>query len=335
VFTSRHEHYRADTCRPVVEAQRAGAIGLWAVAHGAYPGVRLADEVLPELRSAGAWDVPAKQDWGLDWHRNEGIEFTCILSGRLGFAVDDQSFALCPGHLTITRPWQRHRVGLPGVEASKMVWIILDVGVRRPNQPWIWPEWLILTREERGRLTLLLSHNEQPVWKVEPELQRDFHKISLLARKTSRPFDRTRMALAINETLLAILELLTQRNVPLDETLTSSLRTVELFLAELPRHLDEEWSLDSMADHCGLKRSRFTSLCWQLTNRSPAHYLTQCRVEAAQRLLCRQPCLSITEVAFASGFCSSQHFANVFRNTTGQTPTWYRMKTSARCSDKS
>jgi AraC-like DNA-binding protein len=278
VFSSSLEYYHADTCEPVVAAARAGAIRLAAVAHGTYPGLKLPGTVLPELRSAGHWDVPREQTWGLDSHRNEGIEFTFLVTGRLGFAVDDKSFQLRPGHLTVTRPWQRHRVGRPNVEASQLIWAILDVGVRRPNQSWTWPSWVVLTPKERDRLSTLLRHNEQPVWKADSHIADDFKKIAQVADGAARRFD------------------------------------------SLPERAGEEWTVDSMAEQCGLKRSRFTSYCWQLTNRSPAQYLTQCRAAAAEWLLRKEPQMSILDVALASGFCSSQHFATTYRRIKGQTP---------------
>jgi len=324
IFRGNREHYRADTCRPVEVAAKAGLIRMNAVAHGTYPGLKLADKLMPELRSAGSWDVPCNQTWGLDWHRNEGVEFVFIESGRLGFAVDDQSYPLRPGHLTVTRPWQRHRLGLPHVEACRMIWLILDVGMRRPHQSWRWPRWLILTTSERERLTTLLRHNEQPVWKADATIASCFAKIARLTARESQPFDRTRMALAINELLLAICEMLDRRGIPLDDSLTTTRRSVELFLSELPRRVEEPWTVDTMAQQCGLKRSRFTSYCRQLTNMSPTQYLAHCRVDTSARLLREQPNLSIIDIALACGFSTSQYFATTFRQLKGQTPRQWR-----------
>ncbi|MDR2674213.1 MAG: AraC family transcriptional regulator [Opitutaceae bacterium] len=324
------EDCQADTCQPLLKAAGAGRLQFAAVVHGAYPGVALPATVLPRLCSAGAWNAHDEQDWGLDWHHNEGIEFTYLFSGRLGFAVEGGNHQMRPGCLTITRPWQRHRVGLPRVGASHLAWLILDVGVRRPNQAWRWPEWLVLTRGERGRLAALLGKNEQPLWKTGAGPAGAFRRIEEIARTAAaRRFDRTRMALAVNELLLVILETLEGMKIPLDDSLTSNERCVELFLSALPRRAGEEWTVDSMAARCGLKRSRFTTYCQQLTNRPPAQYLSYCRVKAAARLLRERPGLPVTEIAYACGFSSSQHFATVFREFNGMSPTQWREKARA------
>jgi transcriptional regulator GlxA family with amidase domain len=47
------------------------------------------------------------------------------------------------------------------------------------------------------------------------------------------------------------------------------------------------------------------------------------RLEKAQNLLTQSP-LSITEIALATGFCSSAHFAKTFRNRYGKPPSDFR-----------
>ena len=108
-------------------------------------GAKAPPHTLPGVKSLGFWDADHRQDWGLDWHRNEGIELTLLESGRLPFSVDGQDLDLKPGDLTITRPWQLHRVGRPHVTACRLHFLILDVGVRRPHQRWKWPPWLVLS----------------------------------------------------------------------------------------------------------------------------------------------------------------------------------------------
>ncbi len=178
VFRGDGRAWHADTCDPLKAAAGRGAVRLCALAHGAYPGRRLPPRTLPEICTAGFWDAPRDQDWGLDWHRNEGIEFTCVSRGRTAFAVRGREYLLRRGQLTITRPWQAHRVGNPRVGACRLHWLILDVGVRRPHQTWRWPSWLVCTPEDLRRLTTLLSHNERPVWTVGREIGRCFEQLA-------------------------------------------------------------------------------------------------------------------------------------------------------------
>ena len=299
----------ADTCDALAAAAASGEVELSALARAPYPGDPLGD-ALPGVRTVGYWDAREDQGWGLDWHRNEGIELTLLARGRLAFATDAGEHVLRPGDLTITRPWQRHRVGDPHVTTGRLHWLILDVGVRRPNQDWRWPPWLLAGAEDLDRLTRVLRHDEHPVWRADGETRRAFERVT----SERRP---SRLAVRINDLILALADLLECRSE--DPSLTSSERTVELFLARLEHELERPWTLDAMAAECGLGRTRFAHYCERLTNLTPREYLSRLRVRRARALL-EAGELSVTEIAYACGFSSSQYFATVFRRSEGHAP---------------
>ena len=329
IYKEHGKTYQADTCRPVVQAVEAGQIRLEALARGHYSGRQLKRNALPGVKSVGFWNAKHDQDWGLDWHRNEGIEFTFLETGRLGFAVDDHSCRLEPNDLTITRPWQPHRVGDPNVTAGRLHWLILDVGVHRPHQAWQWPDWLVLTAADRKQLTNVLRHNEQPVWHTGDQLRHCFRRIGKAIETDRDGSNVSRLTVHLNELFVLVLEMFSQDNVRLDESLSSARRTVELFLDDLTgnrEHLAQEWTLKSMAGQCDLGTTHFTHHCKQLTNMSPIEYLNHCRLEAAAKLLVEQPQMSVLDIALACGFSSRQYFATLFRRHFGRTPRAFRTR---------
>lgn len=325
IFSSPENVYHADTCDLLKQAAERNELKLVAFGRRGYPGKPLAAKMLPELASIGCWDAPGDQTWGLAWHRNEGIELTFIARGKLDFGVDDQVFALESGHLTITRPWQCHRVGNPHVRASRLHWLILDLGVRRPNESWHWPSWLLFSSKDRHRLTTLLRQNEHSVWQANLAVRECFEQIAALLGRLTPSAAETRLKICLNTLLVELLQLLESKNIPLEAGLSSTRRMVELFLSTLPEHVDQSWSVESMASQCGLGRSRFAHYCEEITNLSPVKYLMRCRVEKAARLLRSDPPRTITEVALDCGFESSQYFANVFHDRFGCAPSHYRL----------
>jgi AraC family L-rhamnose operon regulatory protein RhaS len=324
VFSSPSATYHADRCEPLRAAVRRGEVRLSALVHRGYPGRAMPAGMLPEVSSVGFWDATGTQTWGLDWHRNEGIEITYLARGRTGFRVESQEFLLESGQLTITRPWQRHRVGNPHIGPSRLCWLILDVGVRRPDQKWQWPDWLILSSADLRRLTTLLSQNEQSVWRANDEIAACFERLAGLVEHEEPSRAQTRLQLYINELYISLRELLEEHKILLDESLTSTRRSVELFLNALPEHLPEDWTLDKMAYQCGLGSTAFANYCRQITNLTPAKYLVHCRIEAAKKMLSEQPSLSITDIAYACGFQTSQYFATAFMRQTRRSPRAWR-----------
>ncbi|WDR01987.1 hypothetical protein PSQ19_15035 [Devosia algicola] len=216
VFRYGEELYEADTCEPLRMAVEKGELELTALARGDYPGTTMPNSWLPGVRTIGYWDAPRQQSWGLDWHRNEGIEFTYLAGGSTPFSADGIEYDLGKNHLTITRPWQSHRVGDPNVAASRLHWLILDVGVRRPNQVWRWPDWLVLSSEDVRRLTQLLQLNEHPVWFANDSVGATFEAIAEVVSNPTASTRQSRLQLLVNNLLVDILELLETQWVPLD-----------------------------------------------------------------------------------------------------------------------
>ena len=320
IYRSDGGTFQADACLPLVTATAKGQVQMQALVHGHYPGTRLPPAALPGLKTVGYWDAAADQDWGLPWHRNEGVEVTFLESGSLPFAVDHHSYELKAGDLTITRPWQRHRVGNPNVGPGRLHWLIVDVGVRRPNQDWRWPPWLLLSPPDACELTDVLRHTEQSVWRATPEIRRCFESV---ARNIS---SISAAAIRINELYLLLLNLLRDKKPHLDRTLSTASRTVHLFLCDVKQNPELEWTVEQMAASCGLGVTQFIRHVKLLTNITPMHYLTRCRLEHAAHLLKQHPEDHITDIALCCGFASSQYFATVFRQHYGQTPREWRQK---------
>lgn len=329
IYEDHNETYRADSCRPLVDAVSSGRVKVEALRHGHYPGKVLPAGALPGIKMVGFWDAKGEQEWGLSWHRNEGVEFTFLESGNLEFAAESRKYTLRPDDLTVARPWQLHRVGDPYVAPSRLVWLILDVGVRRPNQDWKWPSWVMLSQPDREELTNILRHNEQPVWNAATDLRRCFHEIAQCVEADLDGSKVSRLTLRINDMLLLLLEMFRTKKVRLDSSLSSTRRTVQLFLNDLQKHpenLEEEWNLEGMAASCGLGVTQFVHHVRSVTNMSPMSFLSHCRVELAVKILRERPAESVTSVAMQCGFSSSQYFATVFARRYGCSPSEYRSR---------
>ena len=315
--------YHADTCLPLVDAVAREKVNFKALARYTYPGDRLTDETLG-LNSIGYWDAKEPQDWGLDWHRNEGIEIHFLESGIMPYSHEGEKTELLPNFLTITRPWEAHKVGGPEIGMGKFYWVILDLGIRRPHQDWVWPEWIMLTKDDLRRLTKMLRQNDRWLWKTDARMKRCFEEIGKAVDSDNSGSNSSKIRLLVNQLLLLLLDLLDSNKVTLDESLTDSSRSVKLFLDELDQKLSESWTIESMAESAGVGTTRFTYHCRRLTNATPIRYLMMRRITMAKRLLVEHNDFSIAEVAYSCGFATSQYFATVFKKQEKCSPLEYR-----------
>jgi AraC family L-rhamnose operon regulatory protein RhaS len=323
-YRANGQNFVADRCRALVDAVNAGAVRLHAIGRAGYPGRRLPATELPGLRSVGSWDAKSAQTWGLPLHRNEGIEISFLDSGEIAAQIENRFEKLHHGEFLITRPWQPHQLGNPHVGASRLIWLILDVGVRRPHQNWRWPSWIILNRADLAVLTRCLRQNEQFIWSGSPDIRHSFLGLARAIEKNKKDCDISRLAVLINEVLLALLDNFRARHIPLRKSLVTTERTLQQFIAELGGSLGEPWSLEKMAASCRLGVTQFVHHFRQTTNFTPARYLMQARVNQAGKLLLSEPARLIIEIALDCGFSSSQYFTNVFTRQMGCSPRAFR-----------
>jgi AraC-like DNA-binding protein len=329
IYVDHGRTYHADSCEELRKAAAGDELDFSALCRGSYPGRKIPDKKLRGICSVGFWDAAHAQNWGLGWHRNEGIELTWLETGSLDFTLESGNYPLHPGDLTITRPWQPHKIGEPHVNAGRLHWLILDIGVRQPHQEWRWPDWIVLTKEDIVELTDFLRRNEQPVWTLDNETARCFWKITECSRHEIDDV-ASKLIIYINELLLNLLEMFRSQRVNLSAALTTARRSTELFLNSLKHNSDDQWTLETMAAGCGLGITRFVHYCKEITNLSPMQYLNQLRLEKAAHLLVASPEKSVTDIAFQCGFSSSQYFATLFRQKYRCTPGTYRKTT--KCS---
>ena len=317
--------YHADTCLPLIDAVNRNKLKFKALARYTYPGDRLTDDTLG-INSIGYWDANKPQDWGLDWHRNEGIEIHFLESGTMPYAQQGEEMELVPNSLTITRPWEMHKVGSPSIGMGKFYWLILDLNVRRPHQNWKWPDWIFLAPKDLEKLTNILRHNEKICWKADKRIRECFQKIGKAVDSDNEGDKASKIRILVNNLLLLLLELLIVDEVSLNENLTNSSRSVKLFLKELELNLTENWTVEKMARSSGVGLTRFTHHCKQLTNLTPMKYLMLKRIEMAKKVLIEQPDINISDVAYLCGFSTSQYFATMFKKQEKCTPIIFRKR---------
>jgi AraC family transcriptional regulator len=87
--------------------------------------------------------------------------------------------------------------------------------------------------------------------------------------------------------------------------------------------IEDDLSLDEMAQSVGLSTAHFARMFRKSTGETPHQFVLRQRIELAEAML-RAPNARVLDVAVACGFKTQQHFAQVFRDVCGVSPTEYR-----------
>jgi AraC family transcriptional regulator len=88
-------------------------------------------------------------------------------------------------------------------------------------------------------------------------------------------------------------------------------------------NMDDDLSLDEMAQSVELSTAHFARMFRKSTGETPHQFVLRQKIERAKAML-RDRATRVLDVAVACGFKTQQHFAQVFREVCGTTPTEYR-----------
>jgi AraC family L-rhamnose operon regulatory protein RhaS len=326
-FQRKNPPFQRDPCIAQQEAIKAGKISFHGLTHGHYPGICLPQNALPGLRSIGFWDAVGMQDWGMDPHRNEGLEISLLETGSMDFTVEKRIFQLVPGTLTVTRPWQQHQHGVPHVGPGRYNWLILDVRGLAPKETWQWPYWTDLFPSDLQELSRGLRNDQDCVWKATSDIVHAFRRLADYLARPDSCAHLSAIRLNINRILLGLLEAIRSGETSPHQENVSCLHAADEFFRRFNCDralLSEQWTLELMAKRCGIGITALTAHCHAVMNTTPMDYLNLCRLSWAAEQLKQFPHLSITQIALDAGFSSSAYFATRFRERYGKSPHVYR-----------
>lgn len=128
---------------------------------------------------------------------------------------------------------------------------------------------------------------------------------------------------------IVFIELLKSRLVESEnaQTLLHALKDPHISTALSAMHEQSElnWTVDSLAQHTGMSRSRFSDRFSQLMGMGPMKYLAEWRLQKALVLL-DEGHSSVQEIALQSGYQSTAAFSRAFTNKFGCAPTAFKHK---------
>lgn len=218
--------------------------------------------------------------------------------GTTHWVAGGESYALHPGHLFAVPPGVTHHLaGRSGNHHFYFAAVDLDVVGRRHPQLAL-PEGVV--HREAGELTYAFAQ--------------------LIRELTTRyEYADAGLTLAVDHLVLAFSRSLAPNAVP-QLPMHPAVRTVKRLLDQ---EFHEHWTLKELADRAGLAPAYLAELFAAELGQPPHRYLNERRIDRARQLL-ESSDVTITALALSLGFSSSQHFARVFRQLTGSTPTAVR-----------
>lgn len=135
------------------------------------------------------------------------------------------------------------------------------------------------------------------------------------------------------EDYLALLEKMKTPATPVENTADDKLPTklapeddafMSRVVAFVKEHMaDSDANVDDMAAAAAVSRTSLNRKMKSITGVTPADFIREARIKHACMLLTTTKA-SISDIAYRCGFTSPRYFSNIFRQTTGMSPSEYR-----------
>lgn len=253
----------------------------------------------------------------LSWHAHDAFEALFVLDGATAYEFAGGATVELPGgHYLIVPPGVRHR-GLHEVRRpTRLCGILFDPRRRSAERH------TTLTKRDLDWMHRRCTGETQPR-PMSAELRR---LVAALTQQigASSPDGPQRAAL---RTLVVAVLLEAVKQLDARPTLPRT-RTVEAAIEYLEANFSEPVRMDRLAAAVGCSRARLFPIFKQAVGLTPNGYLQRLRIGRAEAAL-RSGDRSVTEIALACGFSTSQYFSNVFRKLTGTTPKSTRVSSAS------
>jgi AraC-like DNA-binding protein len=238
------------------------------------------------------------------WHPG-CIEVHYCVRNALTFGFSGRAYRLAPGEVFVNLPGERHTVS-EHPKGLILYWLILRLDTKEPT-------FLQQPPREAAALRQALLNIPYRHFRGTERIKRLFQALHLLHDEPVAPLRTLRLRTTVLELLMEVLSSANAHTVPPGET-----RLVSLMRA-MQAHPEREYTVEGLARQAGMAPTHFITRFRTVAGLPPRQFLLDCRMKAARTLL-QTTAAPVTEITLQLGFCSSQHFASLFKRHTGVTP---------------
>jgi len=248
-----------------------------------------------------------------DSHKGE-YELHYIVNGVLNWWVEDTSYDLHSGMMLIIKPGELHGSSTGVLEPCEHYWLRIAFPPKDALPG--------LTKQQTRNLENEFFALEERAFKASPAVKVAFAEI-IAEHRNSSDYSELISRSALHMLLASAArdcrkshDTLGEKTNVISPLIQRSLRAIHEDLAEPP-------SVPEMAKGAHMSETAFRKRFKKEVGCSPLDYITRRRVQEAKALMARGE-QTITEIAHALGFSSSQYFATVFKRITGVSPSRFQ-----------
>ena len=235
-------------------------------------------------------------------HFHEAYEIYCLACGSVRYIIGDKIYDLHPGDVALIPKGVIHNTAYRAERTERML--------------------INFSYDAIGNISLLRTFCSGVI-SLSEQGYSHFSAVFSKMQKESAATDKYSESLLLGY-LNEILVLLARSGEKYE---SAELSYYGELMQEVIRYINENYAsaltLDALSSRFSLSKSFFSRKFKEITGFCLFDYITLVRIKNAERLLTEGK-LSVTEVAYATGFNDSSYFTGVFKRLIGTTPKKYK-----------
>ena len=257
-----------------------------------------------------------------DVHIGE-YEIHYIVNGELHWIVEDETYQMHSGMMMVVKPGELHGSNTGALEPCEQYWlrIAFPKDEALPG----------MTLKQTQDIHKTFAAIEQRAFPASESMQRSFVKL-IEEHRNPMSYSRLISRSALHVLLASIARQCESRSA---QNVTQAPRIspyIQRAIRDIHEDLSQAHTIAHMAKRANMSETAFRNRFKKEVGCSPLDYITRRRIEEAKKMLTKNV-MSITDIAYALGFSSSQYFATVFKRITGLSPKQHLESTQAPESD--
>lgn len=247
------------------------------------------------------------------WH--DEVEFIYVLSGDIGYLIDGKKIAIHAGEGVFVNSRHLHRI-MNGSTDCELICLIFSTMI------------LCTTKYVAGKMVQpILTAGNLPYLFLEEKVAWQKEVLDYVAhiyQKSIQVDEELEILASVYKIWKHILKNIKGRGTE-KMVENNDLMCVKNMIGFIQGSYDGQVVLADICASGNVGKNKCNALFKKYTNMSPVDYLRYYRVEKSVELL-RNTNMTITEIAYETGFTGASYYAETFRKYIGCTPMQYREK---------
>ena len=274
---------------------------------------------VPYIKQFGSMKFSkVRMDENMRPHLNDGIEIHFVKSGKYKWVVDNTEVELLPDNLSVTTPWQLNGSPEGKMDIGHINWIVIKPEEFSVDTPLNLGKWTKLSKKVQENLGSMMTSENVIVIEKAKVFKKYFIELEKELKNQEKGF-KTMVGNIIENFFIDLNRYLSLR----EQQISEEDNFIERLTQVVNKDLNKKWIIEDLATLFGMGKTKFTYEVKKLTGYPPNSFIINLKIEKAIEMI-KASNYSMSDIAFACGFSSVQHFSSTFSQRIGVSPANYQ-----------